>query len=649
MLSSYEGENDVFFDSLDCLLVEESLVAKHGLEYEIWINELQSVKERRASFLRSMDLVEFTESSRIKDVKRITECSGAVPSCSFLSVNNGEGSIACCEREMTCQAIPLVDESELGQSFALDIENERFSPTKGCEQKEAQAYLDECEINTKKFKKWWKHFLSTRKGGETKRASKVSKHDIKVHKLNKMMVQPNKKGCMESTAIFMGQEIQAHTGFIWTMKFSPDGQYLATGGEEGVVRIWRVTSTDASSKPFIAEGGLVRKMSKRKFGFGRKKFIPSPVVVPNKIFQIEELPMQEFHGHGCDVLDLAWSNANFLVSSSMDKTVRLWQVGCNQCLNVFYHNNYVTCIQFNPIDDNYFISGSIDGKVRIWGVAEKRVVHWVDMRDIITAISYRPDGKEFVVGSIAGTCRFYEASGIGVNLEAEIHIHGRKKTSGNKITSIQFSRDESRKVLITCEDSKLRIFDGIDVVRKFKALPKSGSQMSASFTSTGKHIISVGEDCRVYVWNYNDMCLQTSKHAKSVRSCEHFFCQDVSVAIPWLGQGPDHRHSARAPREGRMEGGSWIRDSEQFSIGNWFSIDGSGSSKGSATWPEEKLPLWDATVVERESYTYDQQQLCHTGANDHTSLPETWGLVIVAGGRNGTIKTFHNYGLPVRL
>ncbi|XVF61118.1 hypothetical protein PTKIN_Ptkin08bG0103300 [Pterospermum kingtungense] len=487
---------------------------------------------------------------------------------------------------MTCQANFLIDESQQEQNLAL--ESESF-PTEGYEQKKAQTHLDKCEdvkVNRKNFKKWWRHFLSMKKGGENRCPSnKVSKQSIKEHKTNRMIVQPNKKGYMEFTALYMEQEIQAHKGFIWTMKFSPDGQYLASGGEDGVV------------------------------------------------FQIEESPMQEFHGHAGDVLDLAWSSTNFLVSSSMDKTVRLWQVGCD--LHVFHHNSYVTCIQFNPIDDNYFISGSIDGKVRIWGVFKKRVVHWVDVRDIITAICYQPDGNEFVVGSITGTCHFYEASGNNVNLEVKIHIYGRKKTSGNKITSIQFFHDESHKVMITSEDSKLRIFDGADIVRKFK-----GSQMLASVASTGRHIISVGEDCHVYVWNCNDLCFQTSKHTKSVRSCEHFFCQDVSVAIPWLGQGADINGCG-------AEGASWSRDSERFSLINWFTID--ASCKGPTTWPEEKLPFPDAAVVEDECCTYDQHQLCHNSANNPATLPETWGLVIVAGGWNGTIRTFHNFGLPVRL
>ncbi|KAG4125599.1 hypothetical protein ERO13_D10G106000v2 [Gossypium hirsutum] len=646
MLSSEEGENDVFFDSLDCLSIEEPVLAKQGLEcgkleYEIWMNEPGNVKERRERFLLGMDLVEFANSSRIKDLQRITECSDAVLSSSCPSAGNGEGSIADCDRKLMCEANLLLDEST---AAALESENKVF------EQQETQQHLDEsekAEVNRKKFKKWWKHFSSMRKVGESRGSSKTSKPSFKVCETNRVMVQSNKKGYMEFSALYMGQEIQAHKGFIWTMKFSPDGQYLASGGEDGVVRIWCVMSTDAFSKPLMAEHNLGRSMGKGKFGFGREKLVDSQVVIPNKIFRIEESPIQELHGHGSDVLDVAWSRSNFLISSSMDKTVRLWKVGCNQCLNVFHHNNYVTCIQFNPIDDSYFISGSIDGKVRIWGVSETRVVHWVDVWDIVTAICYRPDGKEFIAGSIRGTCHFYQVSGDDIILEAEIHIHGRKKTSGNKITSIQYSQDEPHKVMITSKDSKLRILDGVDTVRKFKGLPKSRSQMSASFTSTGRHIISVGEDCRVYVWNYDDICPRTSKHTKSVSSCEHFFCEDVSVAIPWLGQGSDQRHSDRSLRGDQIEGTSWIRDSQRFSLGNWFSID--GSCKGSATWPEEKLMLWEITVAEDEYYSYEQQQLCHNYGDYHATLPETWGLVIVAGGRNGRIKTFHNYGLPVSL
>ncbi|KAJ9177781.1 hypothetical protein P3X46_012955 [Hevea brasiliensis] len=661
MLNSDEGEDDLFFDSTDCLSLEESIVAKGGLgrdnsEYEIWLNEPKSVEERRQSFLRGMGLAQLaSNSNEIVGFDRVANCSGAVSSSSALCTYGEETNLICCGRERNSEANSMIDEMEQEQfdKTTVACENENSgSPSSMLECEHGDE--EECknfDEGKQKMKSWWKFFVHKRKLIEGKCVSKVSKLNPEATKTNKMKVKQNKKSCMEFTGVYKGQELQAHKGIIWTMKFSPDGQYLATGGEDQILRIWRVTSVDASYKSFASESNL----KESKLGLNRKKMSHASVIIPKKIFQIEDSPVHEYHGHTSDVLDLAWSNSNFLLSSSEDKTVRLWQVGCDHCLNVFHHTNYVTCIQFNPVDENYFISGSIDGKVRIWGVLEKRVVDWVDARDVTSAICYRPDGKGFVVGSISGTCRFYEASGNDLQLKSEIHVQGRKKTLGNRITGIQYSQEGSQRVMISSEDSKLRIFDGVDIVHKFKGLSRSGSQMSASFTSSGRHIISVGEDCRVYVWNYDGLCTPSSKHIKSVRSCEHFFSEGVSVAVPWSGMRAEPKSVNGGNIQNRMQtedGASRRRDSERFSLGNWFFVDGPCRG-GSATWPEERLPCWDVAIAEEECqhqhYEDFQQQQQLINTNGHAALSDAWGLVIVTAGCDGTIKTFHNYGLSVRL
>ena len=115
---------------------------------------------------------------------------------------------------------------------------------------------------------------------------------------------------MELTAIYNEQEIRAHEGLIWTMKFSPDGQYLASGGEDGVVRIWHVTSADASYKDLMVEGNSGIKVKGGKSAFGGIKTSHASILIPDKVFHIEESPLQEFYGHSSDVLDLSWSNSN---------------------------------------------------------------------------------------------------------------------------------------------------------------------------------------------------------------------------------------------------------------------------------------------------------------------------------------------------
>ncbi|KAI9229624.1 MAG: WD40-repeat-containing domain protein, partial [Piptocephalis tieghemiana] len=141
-------------------------------------------------------------------------------------------------------------------------------------------------------------------------------------------------------------------GSIWTVQFSPCGRYLAAGGQDGVVRLWCLVEQKSRSSPSSSS--------------------PS-----QPIFGVE--PMRKWEGHKGDVMDLAWSKNNFLLSASMDRSVRLWHVSRAACLYVFPHPDFVTSVSFHPKDDRCFLSGSIDGKMRLWSVPEKKVLQWEEV------------------------------------------------------------------------------------------------------------------------------------------------------------------------------------------------------------------------------------------------------------------------------
>ncbi|KAL4188242.1 hypothetical protein AMTRI_Chr09g22920 [Amborella trichopoda] len=508
-----------------------------------------------------------------------------------------------------------------------------------------------------------------------------------IHQIpQRVRVRHCKKRCKEFTAVYLGQEIQAHHGSIWTMKFSLDGRFLASGGEDGVVRIWEVMESagtelgdtleiDRSCRYFTVNESselvplYANKEQEGRFRGLRKSSGSACVVIPHKIFKLSEKPLHEFHGHTGDVLDLSWSQTKYLLSSSTDKTVRLWQVGKASCIKVFSHNNYVTSIQFNPVDDRYFISGSIDGKVRIWAIPGCQVVDWTDIREIVTAVCYRPDGQGGIVGSMAGNCRFYDASDNHLLLAAQVCLQGKKKSSCKRITGFQFAPSDPRKVMVTSADSQVRIFDGVDVICKYKGLRNTGSQISASFTSNGKHIVSASEDSHVYVWSYETPEGRTSKQAKSVWSCERFFSNNSSVAITWSGLKSEARPSSEVSLKTNSRTSDELTESsengfhsswdscretpsvsssspDRFSLGHGFFAD--SLARGSATWPEEKLPSTDA-LSSAQSTCKSQFKFLKTASEGMFASPHTWGLVIVTAGWDGRIRSFHNYGLPVRL
>ncbi|TYH92322.1 hypothetical protein ES332_A13G174500v1 [Gossypium tomentosum] len=304
---------------------------------------------------------------------------------------------------------------------------------------------------------------SSEKGGRRSSSATDDSQDVSFHGPERVRVKQYGKSCKELTALYKSQEIQAHTGSIWSIKFSLDGKYLASAGEDCVIHIWKVVESDrkgellmekpedgnfnlllvanGSPEPILSSPSTDYPPDKRRRGrssISRKSLSLDNIVVPETVFALSDKPVCSFQGHLDDVLDLSWSKSQQLLSSSMDKTVRLWDLTSKTCLSIFSHSDYVTCIQFNPVDDKYFISGSLDAKVRIWSIPDRKVVDWNDLHEMVTAACYTPDGQGALVGSYKGSCHLYNTSENKLQPKSQINLQNkRKKSHQKKITGFQ--------------------------------------------------------------------------------------------------------------------------------------------------------------------------------------------------------------------
>ncbi|GKV25562.1 hypothetical protein SLEP1_g34982 [Rubroshorea leprosula] len=685
-----------------------------GSQYDVWIRSPGNVKERRSKFFDLMglsldeivprDLVD--ESCVEGELDRMRDTGGAV-----LRTSGFEEEFSSCRSSLSLsnESFDLSEELSLKEKFVSKEENSgggaacnvdelgqdgRMSEV--CEMSSEQWATGEESETTSSSSTLYKQ-LREKEDDEQNKSEGVAKR-IKNRWLNKLRslacvvdnqgkadrliaqadgddaslgtrvqrvkVRQSRKRLKELSALYKSQDIQAHEGSILTMKFSPDGQYLASSGEDGVVRVWQVVENESCNDPDIPEIDpsciyftvnhqsqlKPRFMDKEKVGHMRslrKTSDSACVIFPPKVFRILEKPLHEFRGHSGEVLDLSWSKNNYLLSSSEDKTVRLWQLGSDQCLRVFSHNNYVTCVQFNPVDDNFFISGSIDGKVRIWAISTCQVVDWTDIRDIVTAVCYWPDGQGGIVGSMTGTCRFYNMLDNNLQLDAEICLSSKKKSVCRRITGLQFSPQDSSKVMVTCADSQVRILQGLNVIGKYKGVYNNvGNQTSASFTSDGKHIVSACEDSNVYMWNFVAQENVALPKAKSIKSYERF-STNASIAIPWCGLKSGNSENGRQFQVLHDN----LSESQPYSSPAYFSLSQEyileSFPKGAATWPEEKLPpsspLSMSSAMHKSHYKFLKTS-CQSTSSSHA-----WGLVIVTAGWDGRIRSFHNYGLPVAV
>lgn len=110
---------------------------------------------------------------------------------------------------------------------------------------------------------------------------------------------------------------------------SPSGAYVATGGHDARVRVWRVQR--------MATAGAGGKLQEAA----------------------------SLLGHTAAVTALRWGQAGgaVLASASLDRSARLWAPLTGACLHVVQaHPRYLTCIALAP-DLRYMITGELLGLV----------------------------------------------------------------------------------------------------------------------------------------------------------------------------------------------------------------------------------------------------------------------------------------------
>uniref|UniRef100_A0A671RAB6 WD repeat-containing protein 44 n=1 Tax=Sinocyclocheilus anshuiensis TaxID=1608454 RepID=A0A671RAB6_9TELE len=334
------------------------------------------------------------------------------------------------------------------------------------------------------------------------------------------------KGPFDFDQIKVVQDLSGeHTGAVWTMKFSHCGRLLATAGQDNVVRIWVLKNahdyfnnmrikynTEGRVSPSPSQESLCSSKSDTEGGFGATV---EDADTEDRNVPFRQVPFCKYKGHTADLLDLSWSKNYFLLSSSMDKTVRLWHISRRECLCCFQHIDFVTAIAFHPRDDRYFLSGSLDGKLRLWNIPDKKVALWNEVDGqtrLITAANFCQNGKYAVIGTYDGRCIFYDTERLKYHTQIHVRSTRGRNRVGRKITGIEPLPGEN-KILVTSNDSRIRLYDlrDLSLSMKYKGCVNSSSQIKASFSHDYSFVVSGSEDKYVYIWStYHDLSKFTS-------------------------------------------------------------------------------------------------------------------------------------------
>ncbi|KAH9807749.1 WD40-repeat-containing domain protein [Melampsora americana] len=241
------------------------------------------------------------------------------------------------------------------------------------------------------------------------------------------------------------------------------------------------------------------------------EFAPAPLNIlatagQSKIIYLFELdsksnqPTKQLIGHTDTITSLAWTKSGkFLISASMDKTVRVWDVESGLEVKQCIHTDFVTSISSDPNDENYFLSGSIDRKLRLWNLLDSKVVAWTGLPDCITSVGFSNSNTASL--AYAG---LYSGKVTSFNPRTLKIVKEVIKGPGRKVSSIVGIEDQE--VLIATNDSRIRISDQNAKIKETLTGHKSQSgQLKPSIGLGMGHndadlVVSGSEDGRVYVW-----------------------------------------------------------------------------------------------------------------------------------------------------
>ncbi|XP_052784065.1 WD repeat-containing protein 44-like isoform X2 [Mya arenaria] len=372
----------------------------------------------------------------------------------------------------------------------------------------------------------------------------------------KFKANHNKKGPYNFGHLGFVQDLSGdHNGAVWCMKFSPCGRLLATGGQDSVLRIW-VLETAFNYFDDMRQKYIEMKVSPAP----SQESLSSIPSVSSDISSLDvgaiagseeegkgpfkSKPFCRYRGHSADILDVSWSKNYFILSSSMDKTVRLWHISRRECLCTFQHMDFVTAIVFHPRDDRYFLSGSLDGKLRLWNIPDKKVTLWNEVENgcLITTANFCHNGKFAVVGTYDGKCIFYSTEHLKYYTQIHVRSTRGKNSRGKKITGIEPLPGED-KVLVTSNDSRVRLYDLRDLTLtcKYKGPTNTSSQIRATFSQRGKYIVCGSEDHFVYMWRTQHEFYKFSSARRDRNDYyEAFKAHNAVVTACILAPNPQH-------------------------------------------------------------------------------------------------------------
>lgn len=206
---------------------------------------------------------------------------------------------------------------------------------------------------------------------------------------------------------------QGHANEMNCIAYSPDGQYIVSGGEDAKVKVWNVSNGFC----FVTFSEHTSAVTAIEFS-ANKKFVVS-ASLDGTVRAYDLIRYRNFRTftspRPVQFRSLAIDHSGELVAAGGQDVfeVYLWSMKLGRLLEVLSgHEAPVVSLAFAPIaTSSMLVSGSWDNSIKIWNCLESSGDHeTIETLSDVTAIAFRPNGQEIAVATLNGIISFFNVN-----------------------------------------------------------------------------------------------------------------------------------------------------------------------------------------------------------------------------------------------
>ncbi len=203
------------------------------------------------------------------------------------------------------------------------------------------------------------------------------------------------------------QVLVGHSSQVSTVAYSPNGDLVATGGDDKRVMLWNQKTGAATEL-----AGHADRVTKVAFSPNKDDGLLGSASYDGtvRLYALDGKLVRVLTGHKAPVKFIAFSHdGSRLCSIASDGEVRVWDPKSGAFQTRSHRFDRDLYCAFSP-DDGTLLSGSHAGALVLWSLATGAERSFVGHRGPVRSAAFSPDGKSIVSGGEDGTVRLWSAA-----------------------------------------------------------------------------------------------------------------------------------------------------------------------------------------------------------------------------------------------